>query len=45
MSRYEYHVILPRQSDQYTVFAFCARAEDVLRFAEIDRIGRTKEGP
>jgi DGQHR domain-containing protein len=44
MSRYEYHVILPRQSDRYTVFAFCARAEDVLRFAEIDRIGRTKEG-
>jgi DGQHR domain-containing protein len=44
MSRYQYPAILPRQSDRYTVFAFCARADDVLRFAEIDRIGRTQEG-
>ena len=44
MSRYEYPAILPRQSDRYRVFAFCARAADVLRFARIDRIGRTEEG-
>lgn len=44
MSTYEYQAILPRQSDRYTVFAFCARAVDVLRFAQIDRIGRREDG-
>lgn len=44
MSRYVYDAILPRQSDKYIVFAFCARAADVLRFAAIDRIGRRKDG-
>ncbi len=44
MSAYEYHAILPRQSDRYTVFAFCARASDVLSFAAIDRIGRREDG-
>lgn len=44
MSAYEYHAILPRQSARYTVFAFCARANDVLSFATIDRIGRREDG-
>jgi DGQHR domain-containing protein len=44
MSAYEYHAILPRQSARYTVFAFCARASDVLSFAAIDRIGRREDG-
>lgn len=44
MSAYEYQAILPRQSARYTVFAFCARAADVLNFAQIDRIGRREDG-
>lgn len=44
MSTYEYQAILPRQSDRYIVFAFCARAADVLTFAQIDRIGRREDG-
>ncbi|EXI65340.1 MAG: DGQHR domain protein [Candidatus Accumulibacter adjunctus] len=44
MSTYEYQAILPRQSDRYTLFAFCARAADVLRFSQIDRIGRREDG-
>ncbi len=44
MSTYEYRAILPRQSDRYTLFAFCARAADVLSFAQIDRIGRRDDG-
>lgn len=44
MSTYEYQAILPRQSDRYTVFAFCARAADVLSFSQIDRIGRREDG-
>jgi len=44
MNLYEYSAILPRQSSSYTVFAFCARASDVLKFAAIDRIGRRKDG-
>jgi DGQHR domain-containing protein len=44
MSRYVYDAILPRQSDKYQVFGFCARAADVLSFAEIDRIGRRENG-
>ena len=44
MTTYEYQAILPRQSDLYTVFAFCARAADVLSFAQIDRIGRREDG-
>lgn len=44
MSIYEYQAILPRQSDRYTLFAFCARAADVLRFSQIDRIGRREDG-
>jgi len=44
LSTYEYQAILPRQSDRYTLFAFCARAADVLRFSQIDRIGRREDG-
>jgi DGQHR domain-containing protein len=44
VSTYEYQAILPRQSDRYTVFAFCARAAEVLSFAQIDRIGRREDG-
>jgi DGQHR domain-containing protein len=44
VSAYEYQAILPRQSDRYTLFAFCARAADVLSFAQIDRIGRREDG-
>ncbi|MCU0834304.1 MAG: DGQHR domain-containing protein [Chromatiaceae bacterium] len=44
MTTYEYQAILPRQSGRYTVFAFCARAADVLSFAQIDRIGRREDG-
>jgi DGQHR domain-containing protein len=44
MTRYSYPAIVPRQSDKYTVFAFCARASDVLEFARIDRIGRRADG-
>lgn len=44
MSIYEYQAILPRQSECYTLFAFCARASDVLSFAQIDRIGRKEDG-
>jgi len=44
MTRYSYPAIVPRQSEKYTVFAFCARAADVLDFARIDRIGRREDG-
>jgi DGQHR domain-containing protein len=44
VNAYEYQAIVPRQSDRYTLFAFCARAADVLSFAQIDRIGREKDG-
>lgn len=39
-----YHALLPRQSQRYTVLAFCARAGDLMRFAAIDRIGRNEDG-
>lgn len=42
MTTYEYQAILPRQSDLYTVFAFCARSRGRCRFAQIDRIGGGK---
>jgi DGQHR domain-containing protein len=44
VSTYEYQAILPRQSDRYTLFAFCARAADVLCFAQIDRISWREDG-
>jgi DGQHR domain-containing protein len=39
-----YTALVPQQSTRHTVLAFCARANDVLRFAAIDRIGRNKDG-
>ncbi|MDS4027295.1 MAG: DGQHR domain-containing protein DpdB [Candidatus Contendobacter sp.] len=39
-----YTALLPHQSAQHTVLAFCAPAKDVLRFAIIDRIGRNEDG-
>lgn len=39
-----YTAIVPKQSSAHSVFAFCAKASDVLRFAGIDRIGRKEDG-
>lgn len=39
-----YDVILPRQSDACPVFTFAARASDIVRFARIERAGRSTEG-
>lgn len=44
MKIFTYKAILPKQSDQLTVFAFSAKASDVLSFAKIDRIGRQSDG-
>jgi DGQHR domain-containing protein len=39
-----YIALLPKQSAGHTVLSVCARASDVLRFAQIDRIGRNEDG-
>ena len=44
MSIFIYKALLPKQSGQLTVFSFCARASDILKFAQIDRIGRQQDG-
>ncbi|MEQ8994530.1 MAG: DGQHR domain-containing protein DpdB [Pseudomonadales bacterium] len=44
MKTYTYKAILPKQCDELTVFAFSAKASDVLGFAKIDRIGRERDG-
>jgi len=44
MKKYTYTAILPKQSKELTVFTFCAKAKDILNFAQIDRIGRDKDG-
>lgn len=44
MKKYTYPSIIPKQSEKFTLFAFCAQASDVLDFAHIDRIGREKDG-
>ncbi len=44
MNTFTYQAILPKQSNKYTIFAFCARAKDILRFSRIDRIGREENG-
>lgn len=44
MSVFTYKALLPKQSGQLTVFSFCARASDILKFAQIDRIGRQQDG-
>ncbi|SEH06429.1 DGQHR domain-containing protein DpdB [Candidatus Venteria ishoeyi] len=38
-----YTALIPQQSQQHTVFCFCAKATDILRFAGIDRIGRQED--
>lgn len=44
VSTYTYPAIFPRQGSKYSVFAFCANAREVLRFASIDRIARGEDG-
>lgn len=44
MKTYTYQAILPKQSAQFPVFAFSAKATDILSFAKIDRIGRESDG-
>lgn len=44
MKTYTYQAILPKQAKKFTVFAFCAKAKDILEFAQIDRIGRESDG-
>lgn len=44
MKTYLYQAILPKQADKLTVFAFCAKAREILEFAQIDRIGREQDG-
>jgi DGQHR domain-containing protein len=39
-----FRALLAKQSPKHQVFAFTTRAADVLRFAEIDRAGRTPSG-
>ena len=36
--------LLPKQSNNHVVLAFCARGDEVLKFASIDRIGRNEDG-
>ncbi len=42
--KYTYTAIIPKQSKKFKVFAFCAKAADILAFAHIDRIGRDDQG-
>lgn len=42
--RLKYTAVKARQSARHKVLTFAARAQDVLRFAVIDRVGRSKEG-
>lgn len=44
MKTYTYQALLPKQTDKFTIFAFCAKAADILDFAQIDRIGRDLDG-
>lgn len=44
MNTFTYQAILPKQTTKLTVFAFCAKAKDILQFAQIDRIGREEDG-
>lgn len=44
MKPYKYTAIIPKQCDKFTLFGFCARAKDILDFANIDRIGREEDG-
>jgi len=42
--KYTYPALFAKQSEQRTVFSFCAEAKDILAFSAIDRIGRSKDG-
>ncbi len=42
--KYTYNAIIPKQSEKFQVFAICAKANDILEFAYIDRIGRDENG-
>lgn len=42
--KYTYTAIMPKQSKNFKVFAFCAKAADILEYAQIDRIGRDGQG-
>jgi DGQHR domain-containing protein len=42
--RLKYTAVKAKQSARHKVLTFAARAQDVLRFAVIDRVGRSKEG-
>jgi DGQHR domain-containing protein len=44
MNELTYHAIRPEQSPDHTVLSFAASASDLLRFASIDRIGRSSDG-
>jgi DGQHR domain-containing protein len=44
MTTRTFPALVPRQSNKYVVFSFCANVTDVLRFARIDRIGRREDG-
>lgn len=44
MSKFNYTVILPKQSTSHIVFTFCAKASEIFSFALIDRINRTNAG-
>lgn len=39
-----YNALAPRQGNVHTVLSICAQASDVLKFAQIDRIGRNEDG-
>lgn len=44
MKKLSYSAIRARQGEPHIVFTIAARAEDILRFASIDRIARSAEG-
>jgi len=44
MKKYIYQGLIPKQSKDLIVFTICAKAKDILDFAQIDRIGRDESG-
>lgn len=44
MTLYRYTAVRARQAADHDVFVFAARPQDVLNFAEIDRVGRKDDG-
>jgi len=44
MKTFKYNAIVPRQGSEQKVFGICCKASEVLKFAEIDRIGRNADG-